>query len=287
MLLPEVKLSTRKNQLWTESGLDCLELCLDKEHYKNYPYPVEYKYNSRGFRDAEWPDSMIELQNSTWCIGDSFTVGIGSPLSNTWVNILQTKTNHRCINVSMDGASNKWIARKAIEVLNVIKPKNMIIQWSYLTRDESTDVTKDDEDRRLPDINLSLTELYLINYKLIKATELQKNNCNIIHSFIPQATCLDSKHILAIWNEIKRDSWPDLPKNLMEFNCLSKNIMTELNDFDVYKLFISYYQLIDCITYIPEILQIDRARDGHHYDIITSTKFVDQLVDLIVDFRLS
>ena len=287
MLLPEVNLSTRKNQLWTESGLDCLELCLDMEHYKNYPYPVEYKYNSRGFRDAEWPDSMIELQNSTWCIGDSFTVGIGSPLSNTWVNILQTKTNHRCINVSMDGASNKWIARKAIEVLNVIKPKNMIIQWSYLTRDESTDVTKDDEDRRLPDINLSLTELYLINYKLIKATELQKNNCNIIHSFIPQATCLDSKHILAIWNEIKRDSWPDLPKNLMEFNCLSKNIMTELNDFDVYKLFISYYQLIDCITYIPEILQIDRARDGHHYDIITSTKFVDQLVDLIVDFRLS
>ena len=287
MLLPEFKLSTRKNQLWTESGLDCLELCLDMEHYKNYPYPVEYKYNSRGFRDAEWPDSMIELQNSTWCIGDSFTVGIGSPLSNTWVNILQTKTNHRCINVSMDGASNKWIARKAIEVLNVIKPKNMIIQWSYLTRDESTDVTKDDEDRRLPDINLSLTELYLINYKLIKATELQKNNCNIIHSFIPQATCLDSKHILAIWNEIKRDSWPDLPKNLMEFNCLSKNIMTKLNDFDVYKLFISYYQLIDCITYIPEILQIDRARDGHHYDIITSTKFVDQLVDLIVDFRLS
>ena len=287
MLLPEFKLSTRKNQLWTESGLDCLELCLDMEHYKNYPYPVEYKYNSRGFRDAEWPDSMIELQNSTWCIGDSFTVGIGSPLSNTWVNILQTKTNHRCINVSMDGASNKWIARKAIEVLNVIKPKNMIIQWSYLTRDESTDVTKNDEDRRLPDINLSLTELYLINYKLIKATELQKNNCNIIHSFIPQATCLDSKHILAIWNEIKRDSWPDLPKNLMEFNCLSKNIMTELNDFDVYKLFISYYQLIDCITYIPEILQIDRARDGHHYDIITSTKFVDQLVDLIVDFRLS
>ena len=188
MLLPEFKLSTRKNQLWTESGLDCLELCLDMEHYKNYPYPVEYKYNSRGFRDAEWPDSMIELQNSTWCIGDSFTVGIGSPLSNTWVNILQTKTNHRCINVSMDGASNKWIARKAIEVLNVIKPKNMIIQWSYLTRDESTDVTKDDEDRRLPDINLSLTELYLINYKLIKATELQKNNCNIIHSFIPHAT---------------------------------------------------------------------------------------------------
>ena len=287
MLLPEFKLSTRKNQLWTESGLDCLELCLDMEHYKNYPYPVEYKYNSRGFRDAEWPDSMIELQNSTWCIGDSFTVGIGSPLSNTWVNILQTKTNHRCINVSMDGTSNKWIARKAIEVLNVIKPKNMIIQWSYLTRDESTDVTKNDEDRRLPDINLSLTELYLINYKLIKATELQKNNCNIIHSFIPHATCLDSKHILAIWNEIKRDSWPDLPKNLMEFNCLSKNIMTELNDFDVYKLFISYYQLIDCITYIPEILQIDRARDGHHYDIITSTKFVDQLVDLIVDFRLS
>ena len=91
MLLPDFILRSRQNELFTESGLDTLKDCLDNTHYKNYPHQIEYKYNSRGYRDAEWPNTITELQDAIWCFGDSFTVGIGSPLNHTWVNILQSK----------------------------------------------------------------------------------------------------------------------------------------------------------------------------------------------------
>lgn len=288
MILPEFILTSRQNKIWTNSGMDTFDDCFDKKHFKNYPFPITYNYNSRGFRDTEWPTTINELKECIWCFGDSFTVGIGSPIEHTWVNLLQSQCKLRCINVSLDGASNKWIARKVIDVLKIIAPKLIVIQWSYINRDEIANNTLTDEDRRLKFAFENINQLKTNNYKLLNAVELQKNQCKIIHSFIPHATCLDSKHILAIWNEIKGDSWPDLPKNLMEFNCLSKNIITELNDFfNVYELFISYYQLIDCITYIPEIVQLDWARDGHHYDIITATTFVDQLENLISDLQLT
>jgi predicted RNA-binding protein with EMAP domain len=49
----------------------------------------------------------------------------------------------------MDGASNKWIARKVIEILKIIKPKLIVIQWSYIHRDELNDSILSDEDRRM------------------------------------------------------------------------------------------------------------------------------------------
>ena len=132
MILPDFLLPSRQNKIWSESGIDTINNCHDKSHFKKYPYPITYHYNSRGFRDTEWPQTVFELQNSIWCFGDSFTTGVGSPLSHTWVNILQHRLDKRCINVSMDGASNYWIARKISRVLDKIKPKIIIIQWSFL-----------------------------------------------------------------------------------------------------------------------------------------------------------
>ena len=125
MILSDFILPTRKNQIWSESGMDSRQLCLDQKHFDSYPYAIEYRYNSRGFRDDEWPSSMEELKKCIWCFGDSFTVGVGSPLSHTWVNILQNKSVLRCINISMDGASNDWIARKVVKVLEEIQPETL------------------------------------------------------------------------------------------------------------------------------------------------------------------
>ena len=77
MILPDFTISSKINQNWAYSGMDSPDLCLDSKHFKSYPYSVSYQYNSRGYRDHEWPD---DLQNAVWCIGDSFTVGIGSPV---------------------------------------------------------------------------------------------------------------------------------------------------------------------------------------------------------------
>ena len=123
MILPDFILPSRQHQICTESGIDSLEQCLDKKHFKLYPHQIEYRYNSRGFRDAEWPEDINDLKNATWCIGDSFTVGIGSPLKHTWPYILQQQTGCRVINISMDGASNEWMARKCSTLLKIINPK--------------------------------------------------------------------------------------------------------------------------------------------------------------------
>ena len=84
---------------------------------RQYLHPITYNYNSRGFRDQEWPDSMTELREATWCVGDSFTVGLGSPVTHTWPNVLQQTLQKKTINVSMDGASNNLIARKVLKIL--------------------------------------------------------------------------------------------------------------------------------------------------------------------------
>jgi hypothetical protein len=145
MILPDFVLPSRVNQCWKYNGIDSLESCLDKKHFESYPYDITYRYNSRGFRDTEWPDSIKELQSAIWCVGDSFTVGIGSPLEHTWPWILQKATQRRTINVSMDGASNMWIARKSLDIVNKIKPAHLIIQWSYISRREKTiDVARED-----------------------------------------------------------------------------------------------------------------------------------------------
>jgi len=149
MILPDLILPSRVGQCWAESGLDSLSKCRDKKHFASYPYLVEYNYNSRGFRDAEWPNDPSELKDAIWVVGDSFTVGLGSPVNHTWPYAVAQELNKRVINVSMDGASNEWIARRAVDVYHAVQPSKMIIMWSYFHRRESADVTKSDEDRRM------------------------------------------------------------------------------------------------------------------------------------------
>ena len=121
------------NSFYYYSGIDELDHCIDKQHFKQYPHEITYQYNGRGFRDEEWP---TDLHNAAWCIGDSYTVGVGNPRTHVWPYLLEKKSNLKTINVSMDGASNNWIARKAIELLNVIQPTVLILHWSFINRRE-------------------------------------------------------------------------------------------------------------------------------------------------------
>jgi len=291
MILPNFILHSRKNESSDESGIDSFTYCQDQLHFKNYPYPVSYRYNSRGFRDQEWPNDLSELTNAIWCFGDSFTVGLGSPLNHTWSNILQSRTGIRCINVSMDGASNKWIARKILEVITVIKPKLIVAQWSFMHRDEFYDETLSDEDRRRHTGPGNINRLQINNCNLIKNLESQKNQSQIIHSFIPGSGFFDNDIVTEMWKDIKGPDWPDYPKNLQEFNSLKPGVVKELTDFfKKYELYQTYYQYLDYMNnllHVPEITIADYARDGQHYDKVTATTFVDQLENLIADLHLT
>jgi len=282
MILPEFVLNSRKNKNLTESGLDSFEHCMNQDYFKNYPYPVAYNYNSRGYRDSEWPDNFTDLQKSTWCVGDSFTTGLGCPIKHTWVNILQERINNRCINVSLDGASNHWIARKTLEILKKIQPKFIIIHWSFLTRSELGRQDLNDEQRRLNYYNLELTFAQLLaNFAtLIRSVEQEKNNTKVIHSFIPGWAIGTS--VQDEWNKLRGPDWPDCPTNHID-----NFIKQELQNFGYADFFTLYCDILDSIAYVPELTKLDLARDGYHYDKITATNFVDQLEKLILNLDQS
>ena len=284
MILSDFILHSRANVRWEYSGIDSIESCCDKKHFKNYPYQVEYAYNSRGFRDQEWPESLEELKNAIWCIGDSFTVGLGSPLEHTWPYLLQQQTGRRCINISMDGACNEWIARKGISLLNAISPDMIIAHWSYTHRRELTDAQalelnwpsfynniKDpawpacelfDDLGKLPHyIQLEITQMHNIsslttderNIIYTSKSTAEDDNINTLSSIAALAgACANTKLIHSF-----------IPQFCTE---------NSVNQF-----FLQFKNIADYIEYS----KIDTARDGHHYDILTAQSFVDKLVDQI------
>ena len=283
MILPDFILHSQVDARWDYSGMDSIELCFDKRHFKNYPYPVEYVYNSRGFRDAEWPESVDELRNAIWCIGDSFTVGLGSPLAHTWPYLLQQQSGRRCINVSMDGASNEWIARKTQRLIEEINPTDIVIMWSYTNRREKNDNSLSDEDRRIH-IGTTNDLKNIINFKSCIDSV---SHSNIIHTAIPNA--YDSQNLLincinTIYNNVADISWPQEIANRTKLESLPLHILNELKfKFKVYNEISERIDTIEILDHcdrvykIKQVTQLDRARDYFHFDKLTSQWLVEQI----------
>lgn len=275
MILPDFILPSRVNQCWEFSGMDSIDECLDINHFKAYPHRVVYQYNSRGFRDSEWPDSMQELQQATWCIGDSFTVGIGSPLEHTWPFLLGQALNQRTINVSMDGASNEWIARKALDIIQFIAPESIVIHWSYIHRREKDKESILDSryskfynnvrDAAWPD-SFRYSDFHTL------PQEIQEE---LIHFFNMHDQLIVSDEDRRI--QYTKASIDDDLQNILD--CIQS-----LSDSDckIIHSFIpgfkpeseNFHTCLHSVDYVPEFPRLDWARDGHHYDVLTAQQFV-------------
>lgn len=127
MLIVPKKINWRSDY----SGMDSLNLCNDRQHFLNYSKKITYEYNSKGFRDHEWP---IDLNDAVWCVGDSFTVGLGQPHEETWPQILEKKIGKRCLNLGEDGCSNDKISLRVNEITKLYQPKLIVVMWSYIHR---------------------------------------------------------------------------------------------------------------------------------------------------------
>jgi len=183
------------------SGIDTLEDCLNRKHFLSYPKDISYRYNSRGFRDHEWPQDLSDV---IWCLGDSFTVGIGQPFQETWPQLLEKKLGKRCLNLGEDGCTNDTLSMRTEEICRLHKPKLIVVMWSYLHRrrinnknlhsDKSSFGVKEDMTNfiknyqtvnQLPTnvINLTIPHAFTspdtINYFLEKKTEIESPN--VIH----------------------------------------------------------------------------------------------------------
>jgi hypothetical protein len=269
MILPDFVLPSKVNQTCLYSGIDSLEFCLDKKHFKSYPHDITYCYNSRGFRDAEWPDGIEELQSAIWCVGDSFTVGIGSPLEHTWPWILQKATQRRTINVSLDGASNQWIARQARNILAVFPMAQIIIQWSFLHRRESIAKT---QLHHASDLSL-FDDIDLWQRCLESLPE-------VVHSVIPNAAPgIDRKEVDGWWYNSKLTNWPStMPDKFEDFESAWIDHLHKQNVLEKFQAHFCTSKLIqDHNVIYVQGRPNDLARDGFHYDANTSQWFVKKL----------
>lgn len=302
MILPDLKIITHKNKKYYYSGMDSPQSALDPTHWKNFPHKVNYNFNSRGFRGYEWPESESELRSSIWCIGDSFTVGLGSPIEHTWPMILRDNIKKPTINVSLDGASNEWITKTCTSVINEVNPEYIIICWSYPER------------RYNLNLNLEETQNFIISvgYDSIKDKTWPEcksvadfNNLPINirkeiiedHTVDAELSVTDDYKIInmIITDEYRRvwaskDTADQDRENLI--NCIQtveknkeKNIIHSfIPNFCNKKYKEQYVKEIATLVKNPiYIQQLDLARDGHHFDIVTSENFVAQILSQIIN----
>jgi hypothetical protein len=282
MILPDFVLPSRVNQHWEYTGIDHRDHCMDRRHFDSYVDKIDYVYNSRGFRDSEWPDDLTQV---VWCLGDSFTVGLGSPITHTWPYLLAKTLNTRTINVSMDGASNSWLARKAVRILQTTSPTTVVIHWSYIERREDPDDSMTDEQRRLSHLpgELGIIKGLTDFQRCVRLVEQHKGNSRVIHSAIPHATAAAKySEVQQCWSGIAGPDWP--PQAPMDVNDIPEFVVNELKAHNTWEFISKYYQVqellhttLDNVCYVGATTQLDFARDGHHYDIKTATALVQSI----------
>jgi hypothetical protein len=160
-------------------GLDSLTYCFDKNHYNLYPDNIVYKFNSLGYRTS---DTFIG--NEILAIGDSFTLGLGVNIEDTWPSQLSKLLNYPVLNFSLNGASNDWIARRAQELLQFFNPKCLIIHYTFSHRRERPRIDwHDDERTECEPIYTNEQNLNNWQENFKKITNLEKKT---VHSFIPR-----------------------------------------------------------------------------------------------------
>lgn len=277
MILPDFCLPELVATEFDTSGIDSPEYCGNLSWFRQYPYAVSYRYNSRGFRDTEWPTS---LDNCVWCIGDSFTVGLGVPFALTWPQQLQNKVPRPVITIAMDGASNQWIARKISGIQKHVRSPYVLAMWSYFQRREHSDTAKTDLQRRehgRPDTEIEDFELF---ETLLKSCDPSR----LVNLFIPN--CHDVFAIQKIWDDVRDPSWPIcLPESL---TLLSDQIQQEL--FNTHNVGRKLQTLLPLQQRLAELKQqyqfvdyeiFDMARDYHHFGPLTCTSIATEIANFV------
>jgi hypothetical protein len=161
-------------------GHDSPEHCFDRKHYNTYPVPVEYRFNEIGYRT-----NSIEsfTGNEILAIGDSFTLGLGVAQQHSWPEQLSALLNYPVLNFSLNGASNAWMQRKTMQLLNRFTPQAIVVHYTFSHRRERTNTSWTDDERT--ECEPFYTDLE--NYQDWKQTfdYFECLNIPVVHGFVP------------------------------------------------------------------------------------------------------
>lgn len=170
------------------SGLQTDSLGMDSRQHSTNPYvfdqqtPITYQFNEIGFRTH----SVKQMKSDAILVlGDSFTLGMGVNISNRYTDILEQQLSHQILNVSLNGASNDWIARTLVNLLKLFCPRAIVIHYTFSHRRERPCTDWHDNERTECEPFYSSAENFnnwVTNFNLICSTA---GNIKMIHSFIP------------------------------------------------------------------------------------------------------
>ena len=161
--------------------------------------PVEYKYNSHGFRTTEF-----DQQFDVVCFGCSFTMGTGVHDKDTWPSQLQSLTGLQVANLGHAGSSNDTVFRYAQHYLPLLRPRYAVWLQTDMHRLELVD------DALAVNLNIMAGDTknpcandYFVKVWFSSATNqlinLQKNTL----AFTSLCDSLDIKHVI-----LPRDTVP-------------------------------------------------------------------------------
>lgn len=102
------------------------------QRFENDNYSINVSTNSSGYRDEEW--QFHQGENRILIVGDSFSVGYGVTKSNRYSDLVSIamnqkkhKNKYRVYNAAVSGYNLEQMKITAEEVLNVVKPKIIIL----------------------------------------------------------------------------------------------------------------------------------------------------------------
>lgn len=191
-LIQELRIPFYQSMHCDQLGMDSIEHCFDKSHFTSSE-PVTYQFNEIGYRTK----SVNAINGrEALVIGDSFSLGLGVNEQSRWSDQLSDIIGYPVLNFCLNGASNDWIARRALDLLSWFDPPFVVIHWTFTHRREIDrpdwydDERTECEPKYLDQENL---HNWMKNFTKIKHER-------VIHSAIP------NWHI-----DFDYDAWPVLP----------------------------------------------------------------------------
>ena len=281
-----VGLRSHANRYFTEYGIDNPNECTCRAHYDSSP-PVEYQYNEIGFREKS---VKTFLGPEILAIGDSFTVSLGLNLEDSWVKQLEKELNYSVLNFGMNGASNNWIARKCLQLLEYFDPPCVVLHWSFSHRRE-TDKTHLPDEARMVHIDQNLDPAIDYNNWLacVEAVENNRKNIPIVHSFIydwhpAKIDYTSVKTRIPIIPPMALSLPPSMQQDFQLRIALIMALTKKYSNSDeVYEQFNKQLGVTRAeVNYLVDKLkEYDLARDGFHYGPVTSKKLSNLIKNTI------
>jgi hypothetical protein len=131
--IPTVSGHENFNSFWDEPD--------SKENFKKNPKPeytetsITYCCNSYGYRTPEF--DVDSLAPSIFCLGCSFTYGIGVRQEETWPSLVQQRfPEYNVHNLGSAGSSGDTIVRTLTNIGKLLNPKILLILWPEVFRFE-------------------------------------------------------------------------------------------------------------------------------------------------------